>query len=434
MEKLFSEFKPSTAQDWKQQIIKDLKGADFGKLVWHRADGLDVQPFYTAGDGHPEPVFTQAGWEISEEITVKNEKDANEKALRALNGGASSLHFKLSKMPDLDVLLQNISIGHIEICFILRFLPEDFRTRLHSYVESRNIDPIKLRGSICYDGIGYLAETGHWLTTDEHDLHADNNWVDASLYQNAGATQSFELACALAHAHEYLAELEQKKKFRFTLSIGSDFFGEIAKLRALRKLWPMIAKEYRVNEEIWIHAVNTSLNQSALDAYNNMLRSTTEGMSAVIGGCNSLTLEAYNKSFESTNAFGERIARNQQMIYKEESYLDKVADMGAGSYYIESLTDALAEQAWEEFKEIESRGGFLACLESDYIQVRIRQQAEQLINNFREEKVVLVGVNKFQNKNESRPPVRSFKRILTNTEVMPITKISLSDYQVKENA
>jgi methylmalonyl-CoA mutase len=434
MEKLFSQFKPSTAQDWKQQVIKDLKGADFEKLVWHRADGIDVQPFYTAGDTHPEPVLTQGGWEICEEITVKNEQEANQKALKALSGGASSLHFFLSKMPDLNVLLRDVSIEHIELCFILRFVPEDFRTRFHSYAESRGVDISKLRGAICYDGIARLAETGHWLTTSEHDLHADNSWVDASLYQNAGATQSFELACALAHAHEYLTRLEQKKKFRFTISVGSDFFGEIAKLRALRKLWPLIAKEYRADEEIWIHAVNTGLNQSALDAYNNMLRSTTEGMSAVIGGCNSLTLEAYNKSFESTREFGERIARNQQMIYKEESYLDKVADMGAGSYYIETLTDLLAEKAWEEFKEIESRGGFIACLEADYIQVRIRQQAEQLIHDFREEKVVLVGVNKFQNKNETRPAARNFKRITTNTEVMPITKISLSDYQVKENA
>lgn len=437
MEKLFSEFKPASAADWKQQIVKDLKGGDLSKLTWQNSNGFEVQPFYTTEDVREErePLFTHTGWEICEEIRVTNEKEANTKALKALQGGASALHFKLNRPADLKVLLDEISIEHIELSFILNYPDPDFKTRFHSYLDQHNIASENMNGSISFDAIARLAETGNWFTSEEVDLNFKNAWVNASLYQDAGATQSFELACALAHAHEYFLKLDHKRKFRFTISIGSDLFGELAKLRALRKLWAMIAKEYKAEEEIYIHAVNSGINQSSLDAYNNMLRTTTEGMSAVLGGCNSLTLEAYNRSFESTTDFSERIARNQQMIFKEESYLDKVADIGAGSYYIESLTDAIAAKAWEEFKWIEERGGFIACLRSNYIQQRIKEQAEDLVSRFRGEKIILVGVNKFQNKNEEkRKPGLNIKRIITGAEVLPISRIRLSDYLVKENA
>jgi len=437
MEKLFSEFKPSTTNDWKTQIIKDLKGGDLSKLTWHNPNGFEVQPFYTSEDLREEktPLFAHTGWEICEEILVSNEKEANAKALKALQGGASALHFKLNRPVDLKVLLEDISIEHIELSFVLNYPDPNFKVRFHSYLDEKNIASGKLSGSISFDAIARLAETGNWYTGEEADLNFKNAWINASLYQDAGATQSFELACALAHAHEYLMKLGQKRKFRFTIGIGSDLFGELAKLRVLRKLWAIIAKEYKAEEEIYIHAVNSGINQSSFDAYNNMLRTTTEGMSAVLGGCNSLTLEAYNRSFESTSDFSERIARNQQMIFKEESYLDRVADVGAGSYYIESLTDEIAAKAWEEFKLIEERGGFIACLRSNYIQQRIKEQVENLVNQFRGEKIILVGVNKFQNKNEEkRKPGLNIKRITTGAEVLPITRIRLSDYLVKENA
>ena len=204
------------------------------------------------------------------------------------------------------------------------------------------------------------------------------------MYQNAGATQSFEIACALAHGHEYLItasenKVHSSKPFRFTLSVGSDFFGEIAKLRALRKLWMTICKEYNYTADIYLHCETSQLNKSNFDINNNMLRTTTEGMSAVIGGCNSLTVNSYNSGFETANDFSERMARNQQLILKGESYLDKVADIGSGSYYIEKLTNEIAAKAWSEFKIIESKGGFIACLKSNYIQDRIQEQANDLI-------------------------------------------------------
>jgi methylmalonyl-CoA mutase len=238
----------------------------------------------------------------------------------------------------------------------------------------------------------------------------------------------------LAHAHEYLVTLSNqnisyKKPFYFTVAVGSDFFGEIAKLRALRKLWVLLAQAYNILKEIHIHCETSLLNKSSLDANNNMLRTTTEGMSAVIGGCNSLTIHPYNTGFESQTDFSDRMARNQQLILKEESYLHHTADMGAGSYYIEKLTDELAGKAWEEFKEIENKGGFLACLKSNFIQNKIQEQADNLIKQFNNGELVLVGVNKFQNAKEKVPEPK-----ITNHSKALIKPISLSDYAAKQHA
>ncbi len=431
MEKLFSEFNAATAQDWKQQIIKDLKGADFEKLIWHNPNGFDVNPFYTSEDliEKPTPLFTHADWEICSKINIDNERTANTNALKALTGGASSLIFFVSKKIDFAVLLNEISIEHIELNFELKYKDENFSSDFNSYLKKKNIDPEKINGSISFDVINLLVETG-----EEIALSAENTCVNASLYQNAGATQSFELACAIAQGHEYLSAQTEKsnsKQFRFSIAIGPDFFGEIAKLRALRKLWTLIANEYKTNPEIKIHCETSLLNKSSLDANNNMLRTTTEGMSAVIGGCNSLTLNSYNAGFEMANDFSERMARNQQLIFKEESYLNKVADIGAGSYYVEKLTGEIAEKAWKEFKIMENKGGFIACLKSNYIQDKIHEQAADMIKQFKEEKIVLVGVNKFQNSKEKQEQRSKSKEVKDKNSITPIC---LSDFLVKENA
>lgn len=435
MQKLFSEFAETSARQWKEQIISDLKGGEFEKLLWPNSNGFTVDPFYTSESlsAAYKPLFSHSSWEICEEIDVSGEKEANQKALLALNAGAGSLRFVLRKRPDINVLLDKISIQHIELNFILEYSDPEFLNVFHSYVDSRGVAGHQLTGHVSADSIANLVAKGSWLNS-EKDIFNNNTSVNGTIYHNAGATQSVELACVLAHAHEYLVHLKQKKKFRFAIAVGPDFFGEMAKLRALRKLWSMVAAEYKTQAEIHIHAQSSAVYMPAMDAYNNMLRSTTEGMSAVLGGCNSLTLDAYNKSFEPTNAFGERIARNQQLILKEESYLDKIADAGAGSYYIEWLTDQIAETAWREFKEIESRGGFIACLRSNYIQDKIQSDANKLVNSFRETTTVLIGVNKFQNKNETvknRPCVEDKN---TGNFVTTIKAINLADFLVKENA
>jgi len=444
MEKLFSEFNAATAQDWKNQIIKDLKGTDFEKLIWKTPNGFDVNPFYTAEDlQHQTPnLFTHSNWEICSEFLVEDEKKSNAAALKSLMDGASSLVFIITKKINLDLLLQDILIEHIEINFVLNHVNESFIADFKLYAKQKNIHPDKINGSVCFDAINYFTETGNEINAEfkMEDSTLKTIGVNASIYQNAGATQTFELACTLAHAHEYVVSLSSKNiayknPFYFTVAVGADFFGEIAKLRTLRKLWVLLAQEYNINKEIHIHCETSLLNKSSLDANNNMLRTTTEAMSAVIGGCNSLTIHSYNAGFENPTTFSERMALNQQLILKEESYLHHTADMGAGSYYIEKLTDELAEKAWNEFKEIENKEGFIACLKSNFIQDKIKEQADNLIQQFQNGELVLVGVNKFQNAKEKPLVNREELLVKTNLNSKALIKpLILCDYLVKQHA
>src|SRR6202012_4663238 len=206
MEKLFSKFKSATAQDWKNQIIKDLKGTDFEKLIWKNPNGFDVNPFYTSEDlQHQAPdLFTHSNWEICSEFLVEDEKKTNAEALKALMGGASSLVFIVDKKINIDLLLQDILIEHIEVNFVLKHVDESFIADFKLYAKQKNIHADKINGSVCFDAISHFAETGNEIKTEfkQEDSSLKTIGVNASLYQNAGATQTFELACALAHAHE----------------------------------------------------------------------------------------------------------------------------------------------------------------------------------------------------------------------------------------
>jgi methylmalonyl-CoA mutase len=451
MEKLFSDFKAATAEEWKNQIIKDLKGTDYEKLIWHRGDGINVQPFYTKQEQTHQPLFTHTGWDICEQITVNNETEANKRALEALKGGASGLSFYIHKKIDTKALVKDISLEHIYTQFFISHDALHIQNDLKDFYGKKNQYDSKIKCFINIDPVSLFEYYGEWHNNEEKDLQVIEQLnhlpVNASLYQEAGANAVTELALALAHTNEYFNYLAEKnllkeKTLHFTFSIGNDFFTEIAKLRAFRKILALLQKQYQTNFAIHIHAQTSLLNKSHLDANTNMLRTTTEGMSAVIGGCDSLCVLPYNESFENTNSFSARISRNQQHLYKEESYLDKVSDMSAGSYYVEWLTEELAQKAWEEFKLIEADGGLLMGLKSGSIQQKIKEQAEQLIAQFKEEKFVLVGVNKFQNKSEvisQKPPIKN--RVISSEvekrssiKVKSIKPLCLSDYLVKENA
>ncbi|MGZ3865106.1 MAG: methylmalonyl-CoA mutase family protein [Bacteroidia bacterium] len=444
MKKLFSEFAPATAQDWKNQIVKDLKGGDFEKLVWHNPNGFNVQPFYTAESrDNDQPLFTEANWDICEQITVKDEASANARALKALEGGASGLSFYIHKKINTGALLKNISLEHIYSQFFISNDALHVLDDLKDAYGKVNAHDGKVKCFVNIDPLSLLAYYGEWHDNEEKDLSVLKKLkhipVNISLYQESGANQVSELAIGLAHTNEYFNYMNDQnllsdKILHFTFSVGSDFFGEIAKLRAFRKLVTLLQEQYKTDFKIHFHAQTSQLNKSNLDSYTNMLRTTTEGMSAVMGGCNSLSVLPYNETFEEVNNFSARISRNQQHVFKEESYLNKVADAGAGSYYIESLTDELAERAWEEFKEIEGKGGFITCMKNNFIQERISEQADQLIKNFREEKIVLVGVNKFQNKSEVTGPNSEIKAQKPASMITPIKPICLSEHLVKTNA
>lgn len=424
MQKLFSEFTSTTSAQWKEQLVKDLKGIDYNTLVWKTNSGIDVQPFYTKENlpEDPKPAFTSNDWAICEMVTVTDEKTANIRALNALQNGASGLVFEISQTTDYSVLLKEISLEHIYTLFKIR---TDQETELRAFLSTTNI------GNNCFIELDPLL-SGSPLPSITSAIS-----VNTCIYQEAGSDTIHEIAFSLAHINEYLHKadtdqtLSSLKNIHVSLSVGGDFFMEIAKLRALRKCIGFLTLQYHVNPLIHLHAQTTLINKSRIDSYNNMLRSTTEAMSASIGGANSILVLPFDSEFHEPTDFSLRMARNQQLILKDESYLNVVADIAAGSYYIETLTETLCEKAWDVFKGIEAKGGLSACLKSNYIQDIISKDAEVLLAQFNEGKLVLVGVNKFQNKNEtiindSSKPANNTKASTSGIKPIKLSK-SLED-------
>lgn len=415
MQKLFTEFNPTTAEEWKTQLAKDLKGIDFNQLTWHTPNGINIHPFYTGEDiaVEKQPVFSHTDWDICDHIMVNDEKAANEKALKALQGGASGLIFFIPNKINTAVLLKDIAVENIYTQFFITFDAVSIIDDLKPYLGKINAFDGKLKTVVHLDPLCWFVFNGGWHNSQPEDMKAIAGLphipVNGTLYEESGANTVNELAITLAHLNEYLNYLSETNKLttktiHALFSVNADFFNEIAKLRTAKKLIALLSAQYNTDLPLHIHAQTTQINTSSLDAYNNMLRSTTEAMSAVLGGCHSLNIFPYNFIYEESNEFSNRIARNQQHILKEESYLNKMADASAGSYYIETLTDALAEKAWEQFKEIEKRGGFIACLQSNYIQDLIAADARATEEKIKTGETVLVGVNKFQNKAETAKP------------------------------
>jgi len=417
MDKLFTEFNSISEQQWKDQILKDLKGAEYDSLLWHTQNGFDVKPFYTAETSEKQtPIFEFNDWDICEPIEVHDEKFANHQALQALKKGASGLVFNISKKIDTKTLIKGISLEHIYSQFNISNDALHVLNDLAKVYGKRNEFDGKLKCFVNIDPIHLFAYYGEWHDSQEKDLSVLKKLVhipvNASLYQEAGSTQVNELAFTLAHCNEYLNYLNnsnslENKPLHISVSVGGDHFMEIAKLRALRKLITLLLNSYESKNELYIHAQTTMLNKSEKDAYTNLLRSTTEAMSAVIGGCNSLSIAGYDQLFNQANEFSSRMAINQQHILKDESYLNKVADMAAGSYYIEQLTDQLAEHAWEKFKEIEAKGGFITCINSNYIQETINADFNSLTENYKKNGSVLIGVNKYHNTTERKETLKA---------------------------
>ncbi|WP_299555161.1 methylmalonyl-CoA mutase subunit beta [Seonamhaeicola sp.] len=406
---LFNEFEPVSAKQWKQKIQFDLKGADYNDtLVWNTNEAIAVKPFYHSDDfkEFPPPSNTKAtGWKICQTIFVTDVEKSNLKALDAIARGAENIRFIIpSEAISTDDLLKNIDLSSTPIHFELQFLSPEFSKKLA-------VIPAKAGIYIHNDIIGHLAKTGNWF----HDLNDDfskfravvnqtNSFsVDVSLYQNAGANMVQQLAYALAQANEYLNHLENNKSLNviFKVSIGTNYFFEIAKLRALRLLWETLASEYQIHSDCHIFATPTKRNKTLYDYNTNMLRTTTECMSAILGGANTISNLPYDAIYHKDNEFGDRIARNQLLVLKHESYFDKVNNPSDGTYYIESLTNQLAEKALALFKHMEANGGFLKQLKDDTIQRKIKESAAKEQSQFDAGEEVLLGTNKHPNPNDT---------------------------------
>ncbi|MBU2929499.1 methylmalonyl-CoA mutase subunit beta [Winogradskyella psychrotolerans] len=411
---LFNDFEALSSKAWKQKIQVDLKGADYNDtLIWKTNEGIDVKPFYHADEFESLPEISNSKathWKISQSITAIDAKTANSIALDAINRGAESLIFNIeSENVSINDLFQDIDLTKTSVDIKCDFLSKD-------YVE--NILDVTLsaveesRVNIHTDILGHLAKTGNWYNNlnDDHSkfdsivTSTNQLSIDLSLYQNAGATIVQQLAYGLAHANEYLNHFENSKdaslrdvEITFNLATSSNYFFEIAKIRGLRQLWETLASEYGAHTDCRIIATPSKRNKTIYDYNVNMLRTTTECMSAILGGANFICNLPYDTLFHKSNEFGERISRNQLLVLKNESYFDKVNNPADGAYYIESLTEQLAQKALILFKDIEANGGFLTQLKEGTIQRKIKESAAKEQADFDTEKLVLLGTNKHPN-------------------------------------
>ncbi|MDB4292632.1 methylmalonyl-CoA mutase subunit beta [Maribacter sp.] len=411
--KLFKDFPEVSAKAWKQKIQFDLKGAEYNEaLVWESPEGVKVKPFYHQDETIHSSTIRRADsqWHIAQSIYAGDAEKANKKAKAVLRKGAESLYvtFPLDTV-DVRVLFDDIDLSKTKIYCHFEFLSAKYVKNLIAYV-GNSADAIYLNVDI----VGNLGKTGNWFKSLEKDhqqfnailqLNTKNSiGVAVGHYQNAGANCVQQLGYALAHANEYLNHLNENslgakmRTFTFQVTIGSNYFFEIAKLRALRVLWTTLAQEYGANENCHIVATPTRRNKTVYDYNINMLRTTTESMSAVLGGADTVLNMPYDAIYHKDNEFGDRIAMNQLLLLKDESYFDKVNNPAEGSYYIESLTNQFAEKALLLFKEIEKGGGFLKQLKAGTIQRKIKESAAKEQTLFDRQELVLVGTNKYQNK------------------------------------
>lgn len=424
---LFTEFDPISSKQWKQKIQFELKGEDYNDtLIWNSPENIKVKPFYSQEDLQENlPVNQNSnGFKICQNIFVFDIEKSIERALESIERGAESVVFTIEN-EEIDVakLLKKLPLETCEIYFNLNFISIDYISKIETIAKSR-----KAKIYCNLDPIGQLAKEGNWFKTQEKDNFETLNLIskqvsqssiisiNSSLYQNAGANIVQELAYSLAHANEYLNRISNfNQPIVFKISVGTNYFFEIAKLRAYRMLFDTIAIEYLSNLECHLIVTPTKRNKTIYDYNVNMLRTTTECMSAIIGGADAIANLPYDALYHKDNEFGDRIARNQLLILKNESYFDKVNNPADGTYYIESLTNQLAEKALVLFKDIEANGGFLKQLNEGIIKRKIQESADKEQELFDSGKEVLLGTNKYPNKDD---------KMKHDLELFPFVKVN----------
>ncbi|MFS0863419.1 methylmalonyl-CoA mutase family protein [Fredinandcohnia sp. 179-A 10B2 NHS] len=445
-------FSPVDYEAWKKEAEKSLKGKTIEKLHTKTYENIILKPIYTKKDiehlphvkelpgfdsmmrGTTTSGYLNNSWFVSQELNVENPDEFNTAAKEALANGQTMIHInlhgensndglQLHQLENMRKAFTGITLATTPVLIDTNSELVSFLNTLAVYLNEQNETPRTLAGTIGMDPLGLLVETGelqvplsniwaqladavNWAITNETSIRTI--LVKGQPYHNGGANAVQELAYTLATATEYISVLEEKgldfneiaKRMTFSFSIGSNVFMEIAKLRAARVVWSAICKAYGGSAEeakMHIHARTSAFTKTVFDPYVNMLRSTTEAFSAIIGGVDSLHVSAFDEAIRKTNSFSRRIARNTQSILKEESHLHRVLDPAGGSWYIEALTNELADAAWTLFKEVEAEGGLLKALKSGSIQSKVKDVYKARQHNVNHRKDKIVGTNMYAN-------------------------------------
>jgi methylmalonyl-CoA mutase len=453
-DQLFSEFDKVSKSDWEEIVKRDLKGADYKKkLLWDTLEGFSAGPYYTREDldGAHTVISTKTEWTTCEPVYEDN--PAQIAALLNSDSGSDAFLIRLTISEEAGVAARDIYGAKI-------VGQEDFNTVVDAAKSSakklifdagmaspailamvKNSRLQKEDFLLMYDPFSYIAEYGRYPAGQDRIKKIINECVetdsfclcaDGSFYKHAGATIVQEVAAMLALASEYIAAVPENRREQAANSLfvktaaGPLYFPEMAKIRALRLLWKLLLKEFDINSDIHlpIFAESSKANKPLSDTHNNMVRVVSEGMSAVIGGADYVMIHPYNEYYEEPSDFSKRIARNVQHILREESHLGRVADPAAGSYYIENMTDEIAGQSWDLFKEIEAQGGFLKSAEQGTLQEMIQASAGRKKQEYATRKRVLVGTNNYPNSADSIPD--SAKRPLP-AETLPADEKAVTD-------
>jgi methylmalonyl-CoA mutase len=458
------DFPPSSWEEWLQAVEATLKGVPFDKaMITKTYEGIDLKPIYRRADtqnlphlnslpgqapfvrGFKAEGYTLKGWIIAQEINESDPQRANQILLDELNRGLNALNIKLagstrngknpatsdsaadgvvlSSLDDISSLLQGVDLTAIPILLKNGKSALPLLALLNAYLKKQDIPVAKIEGCVGFDPIAELAMNGRSdqaMAAALDDLYQMTYWadakaprlrtilLDAAVYGNSGCNAVQELACGLATAVDYISGLTEQglsgeqaaSHMQLNLSLGSNFFMEMAKVRAARLLWTELLSAYGLSAEncqLWIHGVTSAFNKTIYDPYVNVLRTTTESFAGVAGGLDSLEITPFDALIHAPEEFSRRIARNQQIILEEEAHFAKVTDPVGGCYYVETLTAQLAAKAWTLLQEIEARGGMLKAVLDGFVQSEVRKVAEERITNADKRRDVFVGINMFAN-------------------------------------
>ena len=438
--RLFQDFNSVSQAEWVEKIEKDLKGKSIDILNYTPELGIETKAHFHADDNvKPNDLegFDSNDWYIQENFSDIE----NKKILDKLQKGCDSIQIDVNDKTHYKNLFTDIELKHISTEF--KFKDNANWNNLNTFLSVKKSPNVNISFPVLTNGLenGYFSNSlQHFSIFNKSLINSGANTihVDGFTIGLAGASTIQELAICLAQLSEYTQHLLKEEEFTLeeiseafytTLSVNDEYFTNIAKFRAYQVLLTHFFENF--DEGFWLEniTINGQTNfrhHSKNDKYNNLLRSTTQAMSAILGGCANLLVTP----FEKGNEISERMARNIQLVIKEEAYFDKVNDPSKGSYYIEDLTNQLVEKGWAMFLDIETHGGYISCIKSNYIQNEIQKNKTLLIEDLNSNNKMFLGINKYQNTLENWIDVKP-KAVNSKGSFTPLTPFILENHYIK---
>jgi len=424
----FLDFDKATKQDWLDRVKKELKGKAYETLLWNTGEGFQIDPLYTAEEqGLSAEVFPidrgeknyLNSWTILQEHIKANTSELNKNIITSLNAGVQGLVIdSQNNVADYRELLSEVKLDWIKVFVRSKDGLSDLNV-FEDYLKSQKLELSSLNGSLMYDPLGDHLGEGSSCNNSEikrkvqdvvKQLEDQGNFgavtVDGSYYGDHGSSITNELAYTLAQYHEYLLMLsddekpnkDQVAKIQVNLSVGRSYLMEIAKIKVFRMLHQQLLLSYELEiQDVNIISKSSKFEQAPIDSYNNLLRLTSQAMSAGIGGADDILLDTYDGK---ENPFSQRMSINIQLMLIEESFVSKGHDISRGSYVIEKIINELLSGAWEKFQEIESNGGWTKSVESGQLQKDINADQKSKVERLNDQSRPWLGVNLFKNKKE----------------------------------